>query len=75
MLVDFANDNPGPFTVNVSLAVLPVPPFVEFTAPDVLAYVPPFAVTLTVTVQELFALMEPPVKVIEVDVEVTVPPH
>lgn len=75
MVVDFVNDRPGPDTFNVADAVLPVPPFVEVTAPLVLGYVPPPAVTLTVTVQELFAVMVPPANVTEVDVLLKVPPQ
>ncbi len=69
----------GVFTVNVSLAVLPVlvtPAMVADTVPLVLGYVPALAaVTLTDTAQLLFAAIVPPASVIELDVLVTVPPH
>src|SRR5215471_12049432 len=53
----------GPTTVSVSLAVAPVPPLVELTAPEVLVKAPAAVpVTLTTTVQELFTAMLPPVR-------------
>jgi hypothetical protein len=57
----------GARTVSVSLAVLPVPPLVDETLPDVLLLVPlVVAVTSTVTVHEPLAAMEPPLREIEV---------
>jgi len=51
-------------TVNVELAVLPVPPFVEETAPLVLFFAPfVVAVTSTATVQVPLATIVPPLKV------------
>jgi hypothetical protein len=53
----------GPTTVSVSVAVFPVPPLVELTAPEVLVKAPAaMPVTLTTTVQELFTAMLPPVR-------------
>jgi len=53
-----------PLTVNVSFAVLPVPPFVEVTLPLVLFFTPAVvAVTSTVTVQEPLAAIVPALKV------------
>ena len=57
----------GVNTVSVSLAVLPVPPFVEVTLPLVLFFVPDVvAVTSTETVQFPLAAIVPPVNVREV---------
>src|SRR5215470_10951489 len=53
----------GATTVSVSLAVFPVPPLVDDTAPEVFVNppaVPP--VTFTTSVQELLTAMLPPVK-------------
>lgn len=68
----------GSKTVNVSLAVFPVPPLVELTAPLTLLYVPAVgAVTSTLTVHVPLAAIVPP----ENDIDpspafaVTVPPH
>src|SRR5215510_7398353 len=53
----------GATTVSVSLAVFPVPPLVEDTAPDVFVNAPAvFPVTFTTTVQELLTAMLPPVR-------------
>lgn len=66
----------GDMTVNVAEAVLPVPPFVEETAPLVLFKSPFFEpITLTLTVQLPFGAIEPPFSVIELLVLETVPPH
>lgn len=68
----------GAITVSVSLAVLPVPPLVEETAPEVLFFVPAVvAVTLTLKVQEPPPIIEPPVRETEVAAAtgVKVPPQ
>src|SRR5215467_8735539 len=53
----------GLATVRFAVAVLPVPPFVDETAPEVLVYCPDtLEVTFTATVQELFTAMLPPVR-------------
>ena len=53
----------GSITVKVSEAVLPVPPLVEETLPEVLFLVPEVvAVTSTESVQEPLATIEPAVK-------------
>jgi hypothetical protein len=73
----FASDG-GATTVNVSVAVFPVPPLVEDTAPDVLVNAPAVPpVTFTTTVQELFTAMLPPVRLMLVppDVADAVPPQ
>ena len=57
--MDLTSDKPPPLTVNVSLAVLPVPPFVEVTAPVVFTCVPPEAMTSTAIVQVPPPTMEP----------------
>ena len=65
------------FTVNVSVAALPVPPFVEVTALLVLAYVfAEAAVTLTETVHDAPAETVAPLKLTLVPLAdaVTVPP-
>ena len=68
----------GALTVNVSDAVLPVPPLVDDTAPLVLAYVPVLAeVTLTVTVHVPPADTDPPLRLMlfALATAVSVPPH
>jgi hypothetical protein len=66
----------GAVTVSLSVAVFPFPPFVEVTAPLVLFFTPLVRpVTLTVTVQDVFCMIVPPVNVMEVAVLVTEPPH
>src|SRR5512146_865471 len=65
-------------TVKVAVAVLPVPPLVELTAPVVLTYVPAAEeVTLTLTVQLLLVATVPPVSEMLPDpaVAVAVPPQ
>src|SRR5215468_5718030 len=53
----------GATTVSVSLAVFPVPPLVEDTAPEVFVNAPAAVpVTFTTTVQELLTAMLPPVR-------------
>src|SRR5215471_683478 len=53
----------GATTVSVSVAVFPVPPLVELTAPDVFVNAPAVPpVTFTTSVQELFTAMPPPVR-------------
>jgi hypothetical protein len=74
---DFAMTG-GLATVRFALAVLPVPPFVELTAPVVLVRLPDAVpVTFTTTVQVLFTATVPPVSdtLPEPAVAVTVPPH
>jgi hypothetical protein len=64
--------------LSVADAVLPVPPFVEVTAPVVLTNAPArVVVTLTVTVQEELAATVPPVRLEEPEpaTAVAVPPH
>lgn len=63
--------------VSVAEAVLPVPPFVELTALVVSAYCPEYPIAFTVTVHELFAATEPPVKLTELPpaTAVAVPPQ
>jgi hypothetical protein len=57
----------GEIAVNVSLPVLPVPPFVEVTLPVVFALAPAVvAVTLTVTVHVPLAAIVPPEKLTDV---------
>src|SRR5688572_6852058 len=54
-------------TVRVSEAVLPVPPLVDDTLPEVLFFVPlVVAMTSTVTVQEPLAAIVPPLNEMEV---------
>jgi hypothetical protein len=54
----------GAATVRVAEAVLPVPPFVELTAPVVLFLTPAVvAVTATETTHELLAAIDPPLNV------------
>src|SRR5689334_7525116 len=66
----FAIDG-GATTVNVSVAVFPVPPLVEDTAPDVLVKAPAVPpVTFTANVQELFTAMLPPVRLMLVPPDV-----
>jgi hypothetical protein len=68
----------GPATVTFAEAVLPVPPFVELTAPVVLVYVPDTApVTFTRTAQVVLTPTVPPVNVTlpEPATAVAVPPH
>lgn len=69
----------GESAASVAEAVRPVPPLVELTAPVVLTRFPAaVADTLTEIVQLLLAATEPPLRLIEVDVEVaplTVPPQ
>ena len=60
-------------TVNVAAAVPPVPPFVEVTAFVVFVEVA-VSVTVAVTVQLAPAAMEPPVRTIDVEVEVAADP-
>jgi hypothetical protein len=65
-------------TSKLSLAVFPVPLFVEVTLPLVLLYVPAVgAVTSTVTVQDPLAAIVPPLKDIDPTpaLAVTVPPQ
>ena len=65
-------------TVRLAVAVLPVPPLVELTAPVVLVYCPEVApVTFTTTVQEVFVAMVLPVRLMlpEPATAVAVPPH
>jgi len=67
----------GAMTVVVSLAVLPVPPFVEVTAPVVLFFTPAVEpVTVTLNVQLPLAAIEPPLNaIVSGAVVVNVPPH
>lgn len=68
----------GALTVNVSDAVLPVPPFVEETALVVFAYAPTVAaVLLTVTAQVPPAASIPPLRLtlFAPATAVTEPPH
>lgn len=67
----------GVATVKLAEAVLPVPPFVEVTAPVVLVYCPEAApVTVTENWHWLFTAMVAPVKAIPVgEVVVSVPPQ
>lgn len=68
----------GATTVSVSVAVLPVPPLVDVTAPVVLTKEPatvPVKVTSTCTTQELFTAMVPPVRLMLVPVVEGVPPQ
>jgi hypothetical protein len=68
----------GLATVRVALAVFPVPPLVELTAPDVLVNVPEVVpVTLTERTQELLTAIVPPVRLMPVPpaVATTVPPQ
>jgi hypothetical protein len=66
----------GGTTFRVALAVFPVPPFVELTAPDTLGYVPRGPVTFTEKVHEAPAASVAPVKLTLPDpaVAVMVPP-
>jgi len=66
----------GEITARVADAVLPLPPFVDVTAPLVL-FLFPLVVpsTVTVTVQLLLGRILPPLNVTDVAVFVTVPPH
>ncbi len=62
-------------TVKVALAVRPLPPFVELTAPVVLTDAPGvLVVAVAVTVQLPLAAMDAPLMTIEVDVEEAVLP-
>ena len=66
------------FTVSVSVAVLPMPPFVDDTASLVLFLIPVVvAVTFTMTVQEPPPAMLPPLKLILLPpaAAATVPPQ
>src|SRR5579864_205547 len=68
----------GVATVRLAEAVLPVPPFVELTAPLVLVYCPDAVpVTFTTRVQFVFTAMLPPVREILVEpaTAVAVPPQ
>ena len=68
----------GATTVRVSIAVFPVPPFVDETAPDVLVNEPAAApLTFTTTVHEPATAMPPPVSEMLVlpAVAVAVPPQ
>jgi hypothetical protein len=68
----------GALTVSVSEAVFPVPPFVDETAPDVLANVPTLeTVTVVVMVHEPPAATVPPLRLMEFPpaARVRVPPH
>ena len=68
----------GATTVRFAVAVLPVPPLVEETAPLVLVNVAAAVpVMLTTTVQELAAAIDPPLELIEVPPAVAevVPPQ
>lgn len=68
----------GVATERLAVAELPVPPFVELTAPVVFTKFPDVvAVMLTTTVQEVCAAMEPPVSEMlpEPATAVAVPPH
>jgi len=67
----------GPTTVRFAIAVFPVPPLVDDTAPVVLVYGPAVApVTVTLNWQVLFELIDAPVSEIPVGlVVVSVPPH
>ena len=68
----------GVATVRFAVAVLPVPPFVEVTAPEVLVYWPDAVpVTFTTRVQLALAAMLPPVRemLVEPATAVAVPPQ
>src|SRR5882757_9445802 len=68
----------GVATVKFAEAVLPVPPLVELTAPDVLVYCPDaVAVTFTTRVQLVLTAMLPPVRemLVEPATAVAVPPQ
>src|SRR5579859_274414 len=68
----------GAPTVRLALAVFPVPPLVELTAPLVLVYWPDAVpVIFTTTVQEVLTAMLPPVRLMLVDpaTAVAVPPQ
>jgi hypothetical protein len=68
----------GEATVRSALAVLPVPPLVELTAPLVLVYWPDaMPVTFTTRVQFVFTAMLPPVRemLVEPATAVAVPPQ
>src|SRR5215469_3935314 len=68
----------GLATVRFAVAVFPVPPLVELTAPDVLVYCPDtLEVTFTATVQVLFTATVPPVRLMLLppDVAEAVPPQ
>lgn len=67
----------GETTVTVALALLPVPPFVDVTAPVVLFFTPAVApVTVTLNVQLPLAASKPPLNaIVSGVVVVNVPPH
>ena len=63
-------------TPNLAEAVPPVPPSVDVTVPLVLTFVPAVeSVTFIVMMHEPLARIEPPARVIEFAVLLTVPPH
>lgn len=67
----------GATTVTVALAIFPVPPFAEVTAPVVLFFTPAVApVTVTLNVQLPLAASKPPLNaIVSGAVVVNVPPH